>query len=188
MSTDLVLVASSVIESFREKLISVFQGPSFGLTIAPVRTAKSAARVRSLITDAKSKGAKVTQLPTTETDSEDLIPATILENIDPTMSFYTEEAFGPLLGVIPFSSLVEAKRIIESSRFGLSSAIFTKNHFEGLRIAKSLKVGAVHINGATVHDESTLPHGGHGDSGWGRFGAGWGLEEFIHTKTIILNE
>ena len=51
-----------------------------------------------------------------------------------------------------------------------------------------MKVGAVHINGATVHDAPNLPHGGHGDSGFGRFGAHWGLLEFVQTKTIIINE
>ncbi|TVY15504.1 Salicylaldehyde dehydrogenase [Lachnellula arida] len=191
---DLVLVANSVMDAFREKLLSIFQGSAFDITISPVRMAKSAARIRGLVTDAESKGARVTELTTKSAtlehtvNQQDIIPATIIENMDTSMSFYSEEAFGPLLGIIPFSSQAEATQVIQGCPFGLSAAIFTRNHFSGLQMAKTLRVGAVHMNGATVHDESTLPHGGHGDSGWGRFGAGWGLEEFTHTKTVIMNE
>jgi acyl-CoA reductase-like NAD-dependent aldehyde dehydrogenase len=53
---------------------------------------------------------------------------------------------------------------------------------------KKMKISATHINGSTVHDESTLSHGGHGDSGWGRFGGDWGLLEFVHTRTVMMNK
>jgi acyl-CoA reductase-like NAD-dependent aldehyde dehydrogenase len=50
-----------------------------------------------------------------------------------------------------------------------------------------LDTGAVHVNSSTVHDEVSLPHGGRKDSGWGRFGATFGFDEFLQTKTVILH-
>ena len=193
MSTDIVLVEERVLEAFRKKLFHILENPAAEICATPVITSKSAQRIRELVEDAKSKGATVTEVPTTMIRSrvyspEDIIPATVIENLDSSMSLYSQEAFGPLVGIIPVSSQAEAAQIISKCTFGLSAAIFSTNHFACLNMVKRLQVGAVHINAATVHDESTLPHGGHGDSGWGRFGATWGLEEFLQTKTIILNK
>lgn len=54
----------------------------------------------------------------------------------------------------------------------------------GLRFARGIESGAVHINGMTVHDEPNLPHGGVKSSGWGRFNGSAGLEEFLVSKTV----
>lgn len=54
----------------------------------------------------------------------------------------------------------------------------------GLRFARGIESGAVHINGMTVHDEPNLPHGGVKSSGWGRFNGAAGLEEFLVSKTV----
>lgn len=81
----------------------------------------------------------------------------------------------------------QAVKIVNDSLYGLSGAIFSRNHMNALSLAKKIHTGAIHINSATVHDEPTLPHGGRKDSGWGRFGGHWGLEEFLQTKTIILH-
>jgi acyl-CoA reductase-like NAD-dependent aldehyde dehydrogenase len=153
-------------------------------------TSRSNFRIRQLLEDAKGKGAKLTEFPglrSTAYSADTIIPATIIEDLNDSMSFYHQEAFGPLVGFQPIASTTDAAQIINQCSFGLSASIFTKNHFAALKLAKCLRVGAIHVNGATVHDESTLPHGGHGDSGWGRFGAGWGLQEFAQTKTVILN-
>jgi acyl-CoA reductase-like NAD-dependent aldehyde dehydrogenase len=152
--------------------------------ISAVITQKSSSHVQSLINDAVTKGATVTS---GERMKSSVTPATIIEGLTPNMDFYTSESFGPLLGVVVFDHEEEALKLVNDCPFGLSAAIFTQNHLHALKMAKEMKVSAIHINGSTVHDEATLPHGGHGDSGWGRFGASWGLEEFLQTKTIILN-
>jgi acyl-CoA reductase-like NAD-dependent aldehyde dehydrogenase len=198
MSTDTVLVMESILSAFRDVLLSLLQDPATkGTFISSVVTPKSAARIEALLSDAGSKGAKLytaSEIPTKllvngDTSQEYIarISPTIIENMTPNMDLYTQESFGPLLSLTRIQSENEAVKIMNECRYGLSAAIFTKDHYKAIFMAKRLRVGAIHVNGATVHDESTLPHGGHGDSGWGRFGATWGLAEFVQTKTVILN-
>lgn len=67
---------------------------------------------------------------------------------------------------------------------GLASAVFTENLQRGLRIARQIETGAVHINSMSVHDEPSLPHGGAKKSGFGRFNGEEGLREWYRMKTI----
>ncbi|EED16271.1 aldehyde dehydrogenase, putative [Talaromyces stipitatus ATCC 10500] len=182
MSTDIVLVSRPILPEFRERLLSLLDNASSDVT--NVITQKSCSRLQSLLEDAESKGAVLTK---GTNKNKPPIPATLIEGLTPEMDFYHSESFGPLLGIMAFDKDEEALRIVNSCPFGLSAAIFTRNHFHGIQLARELNDGAIHINGSTVHDEATLPHGGRGDSGWGRFGAHWGLQEFLQTKTIILN-
>lgn len=115
---------------------------------------------------------------------------TVVEGVTPDMDIYSHESFGPLISLIPIETTDEAVAvaIVNECRYGLSAAVHSKDDYRALSLAKELQVGAVHINGATVHDESTLLHGGYRDSGWGRFGAGWGLAELVQTKTMVMNK
>jgi acyl-CoA reductase-like NAD-dependent aldehyde dehydrogenase len=73
--------------------------------------------------------------------------------------FYTE-SFGPTVSVMTVGSEEEALELANDTEYGLSAAVFTKDLQRGLRMAKLIESGAVHINGMTVHDETALPHGG----------------------------
>lgn len=195
MSTECVLADASIFPALRRNLLSIIQTPATAPVVSRIITMKSAARIRAILADAELKGATLhTALQNTNNTSAlfptgtAVIPATLVEGILPTMDLYGQEYFGPLLSIISVDSVEKVVSIVNECQYGLSAAIHTKNHYEALFFAKRLKVGAVHVNGATVHDESTLPHGGHGDSGWGRFGAGWGLSEFVHTKTVVFNK
>ncbi|RSL48540.1 hypothetical protein CEP54_012888 [Fusarium duplospermum] len=183
MSTDLVVVVQDVAEDFKAKLRQLLadrDGESFQLV-----GSKSIARTRALVADAEAKGAK--SISSTETLDVKAVPVTILEDIDPSMDFFRTESFGPCLGVVVVPDENEAIRVANSSDYGLSAAIWTKDHYKALEMARKLQVGAVHINYLTVHDEATLPHGGTKCSGFGRFGAEWGLAEFVETQTVIIN-
>jgi acyl-CoA reductase-like NAD-dependent aldehyde dehydrogenase len=110
-----------------------------------------------------------------------------MSGISSNMEFFEIESFGPLLGILTVEREEDIQAITQRFSYGLSSAIFSRNHHRALSFAKTLNSGAVHINSMTVHDEATLPHGGWGDSGWGRFGSRWGLEEFLQTKSVVFN-
>jgi acyl-CoA reductase-like NAD-dependent aldehyde dehydrogenase len=103
------------------------------------------------------------------------------------MDFWSQESFGPLLGLRAFDDEKEAVSLANESPYGLSGAVFSRNHMRALKLAKTLHTGAVHVNSSTVHDEVSLPHGGRKDSGWGRFGSTFGFDEFLQTKTVILH-
>jgi acyl-CoA reductase-like NAD-dependent aldehyde dehydrogenase len=199
MSTDTVLVAQSVFAEFRQALLSIIQDAQRAPEITPLITATAADRVRNLVDDAISKGATkhtifgssssstaMTDDPPRKSLAE--VPATLIEGVHRDMDISTQEAFGPLLCLVPIESTEAAINIMNACKYGLSSSIHTRSHYQALLLSKKMKVSATHINGSTVHDESTLPHGGHGDSGWGRFGGDWGLLEFVHTRTVMMNK
>jgi len=100
------------------------------------------------------------------------------------MEIYRTESFGPTVSLLPFSTEAAALAVANDTEYGLSAAIFTKDLAAGLRIARQIETGAVHINNMTVHDEPNLPHGGAKKSGFGRFGGSVGLDEFQRSKTI----
>lgn len=183
MSTDLVFALSDIADSLIPGILSHLE------TIKDAHTVISPAskqRLQGLVDDARAKGAIIHQanIPGLQ-DAQ--FPATVIEGLSPDMGFFSAESFGPLVGIVRVQTETEAMELIQRSTYGLSAAIFTKSHFKALKLAESVRAGAIHVNGMTVHDEATLPHGGQGESGWGRFGAKWGIEEFLQTKTVILN-
>ena len=186
MSTDLVLVDESVMDNFRieiTKNLANRSGMKFRLM-----GSKSPSRIRTLISDATAKGSSI-QFSSdldAETDSP-LIPITVFDSVNASMAYFRQESFGPCIGIVSIADETDAVRIVNESGYGLSASIWTRDHYRALNLARKLLVGAVHINSLTVHDEPTLPHGGTGLSGFGRFGAEWGLEEFCETQTVILN-
>lgn len=183
MSTDLVYVTETTAPALTKALISRLQSTTEKPRLI---TPASKTRLNGLLADARSKGATIHQLyPVNDSASE--FPPTIIENLTPDMAFYTTESFGPILGIIRSPSESHAMDLTKQATYGLSAAIFTTSHFRALKLAGEMRVGAVHVNSMTVHDEPTLPHGGVGESGFGRFGAKWGIEEFLETRTVVLN-
>ncbi|KAJ5406406.1 Aldehyde dehydrogenase N-terminal [Penicillium sp. CMV-2018d] len=75
----------------------------------------------------------------------------------------------------------------EQATYGLSVSIISSNHCHALKLSGSIKAGDIHVNSMTLHDEPTLPHGGYGESGWGRSGSQWGIKEFMQAKTVTLH-
>ncbi|RGP70034.1 hypothetical protein FSPOR_4326 [Fusarium sporotrichioides] len=186
MSTDLVLVERDVVDEFRTELSKRVRNKN-GSTFQLVDP-RSQARVQALISDAKAKGSHTQSTANSmQQMSPHLLPITLLESVDESMDFLRTESFGPCLGIVAVSDESEAVKIVNDGDYGLSAAIWTRDHYRGLQLARCLQVGAVHINSSTVHDEATLPHGGTKLSGFGRFGAEWGLKEFVETQTVIMN-
>lgn len=177
MSTDLTWVHNSVMPEFlsiiRSKIASISCSE-----VTKVVNSKSDSRIKALVDDARLKGANVVAGSG---------GAAIIEHVTTEMDFWTTESFGPLVGVRGFDEEFEFVAGVNGSDYGLSAAIFTKSHFTGFNLGRTLNVGAVHINAMTVHDEPTLPHGGYKSSGYGRFGGHWAFEEFLQIKTIVTN-
>ncbi|KAL4935535.1 hypothetical protein BDV06DRAFT_126680 [Aspergillus oleicola] len=191
MATDRILVHSSIAPAFVDALKSALQSMADPLSEPPtlVNTA-SKARVQRLIKSALEAGAHVihgasaTDFDATEKDSEVRMPPVLLGGVKEDMAVWQDEAFASLAACMVFDSDEEAIRITNSSGYGLSAAVFTEDLRKGLAMAKKIQSGAVHINSMTIHDEPVLPHGGVKNSGWGRFNASAGLEEFLVTKSV----
>lgn len=187
MCLDNVYVHDSIYDKFTEALVTVAKefaaSPDMKLG---QRDKAGAEKVSRLVSDAIDKGASVlfgeVSAPTT-TESSPLI----LENVTPDMSINTEETFGPVLALFKYQDVEEVITNVNKSKYGLKGSIWSTDTLKALSLARKMDFGGVHINGSTVHDEATLPHGGVKLSGWGRFNSMWGVDEFTFTKTITLN-
>ncbi|KAJ6134574.1 Aldehyde dehydrogenase N-terminal, partial [Penicillium sp. IBT 18751x] len=188
MATDRILVHSSIASAFTEALKSSLATGRDSSALPPtlVNTA-SKARVEALVSSAVAAGAHFIS-GSTETHVPDdagvrLAPA-ILGGVKEDMAVWQEEAFASVAACMAFETEEEAIRLANSSGYGLSASVFTEDLRRGLAMAKKIQSGAVHINSMTIHDEPVLPHGGVKNSGWGRFNAAEGLNEFLSTKSV----
>ncbi len=110
------------------------------------------------------------------------IKPTIFSNVTNGMEISKKEIFGPVLSIIPFESEDEAIKITNDTEYGLGNYLQTEDHTKAKRVAKKLRSGTVYINGNGA--DSGTPFGGYRQSGNGREGGVWGLEEFLEVKTI----
>ncbi|WP_158978732.1 NAD-dependent succinate-semialdehyde dehydrogenase [Cellulophaga sp. L1A9] len=110
-------------------------------------------------------------------------PATILADLKPGMEGFDNELFGPVASVIKAKDEQEAIALANNSQFGLGSGVFTSNLERGERIALQLEAGSSFVNKLVVSDPR-LPFGGVKNSGYGRELSGYGIREFVNTKSV----
>ncbi|KAI0912881.1 Aldehyde/histidinol dehydrogenase [Ustulina deusta] len=183
MSTERIIVHKKVSEAFQGKLRDAVSKmwPDALVHI----NAQAVEKNKRLMQDAASKGASILngEINAEESSNTRLRPVVIAQ-VTPDMDIYKQEAFGTTVSLLEVESEEEALRIANDTEYGLSSAVFTEDLRTGLRFAKNIETGAVHINNMSVHDEAALPHGGAKASGYGRFNASAGLDEYLRTKTV----
>ena len=110
------------------------------------------------------------------------VKPTIFTDVSNDMRIAKEEIFGPVLSIIPFENENEAVSIVNDTSYGLGNYVQTKDKDKARRVAKKFRSGGVYINGNSA-DPGT-PFGGYRQSGNGREGGNWGLEEYLEVKTI----
>jgi acyl-CoA reductase-like NAD-dependent aldehyde dehydrogenase len=111
---------------------------------------------------------------------------TVVADVTPQMSVFRDELFGPVAAVIKASDPEHALKLANDTAYGLSSAVLTNDLQLAMKFALELEAGMVHVNGPTVHDEVTVPFGGVKDSGNGREGGRWSMDELTETKWITI--
>ncbi|KAL7411016.1 protein Vdh [Mrakia frigida] len=194
MCTERAIVVESVYDEF--ELIIRGKGKELAAALADsTKTAVGemevagegpARKVRGLVEDALAKGATnlTDDLVSLEDHHASKVQPVLLSGVTSDMKIYFEESFGPALSLIKATSTAHAVEIANSSQYGLSSSIWSKDIMTALSVARSLECSAVHLNSTTVHDESSLPHGGHKSSGSGRFNGSYAIQSFTQTKTV----
>ena len=191
MATERVLVHSSIVDKFITVLEQELAGMSTTAIGEPALISPVAdSRFRELISDATEKGAIVLNKgpSSTTTNKQDdrnvALRPVILTGLTSDMSLYHTESFGPVLTLHTFNTEEDALRLANDTEYGLAGAIFTQDLGLALRVAKRYTTGAVHVNAMSIHDEAILPHGGVKGSGWGRFNANEGIDEWLRTKVV----
>ena len=189
MSTERIVVVDAIADDFlakfKTKVDQLAVGdPTEGKTpLGAVVHQKSVDHVESLIADAIEKGA--TRLCGSDANGV-LMPANVVSELTPEMRIYSEESFGPVVGVIRAADEEEAIKIANDSEYGLSAAVFTRDIARGLQVAKRIKSGICHVNGPTVQDQAQIPFGGVKNSGYGRFGGKAGIDAFTELRWITV--
>ncbi|BAY09115.1 aldehyde dehydrogenase family protein [Calothrix sp. NIES-2098] len=115
-----------------------------------------------------------------------MLPPHVFVDVNNQMSVAREEMFGPLASIIKVRDEAEALQVANDTEYGLSSAVFTRDEGRGLRFALGMEAGMTHINDQTVNDLPNAPFGGEKNSGIGRFGGNWAIEEFTTDHWITV--
>ncbi|MDH2234899.1 aldehyde dehydrogenase [Pigmentiphaga sp. GD03639] len=189
MSTERLVVDDAIADAFAARFAAKAASLPAGdprrddVVLGAVVTPEAIQRIRRLIDDAVSKGAKLIAGGGIEGN---IMAATVLDKVTPAMEIYGEESFGPVVCIVRVSGTEEAIRVANDSEYGLSSAVFGRDIARAMEVAKHIESGICHINGPTVHDEAQMPFGGVKASGYGRFGGKAGINEFTELRWITV--
>ena len=112
--------------------------------------------------------------------------ATVLTNVNPTMKVCCEEIFGPVVTISPYTKLQDAFNLMNDSPFGLQAGIFTHNIDIMYQAYSNLEVGAVLVNEIPTFRADHMPYGGIKQSGLGREGVRYAIEELTEPKLLIV--
>ena len=195
MSTERVIVHSSIADGFKKALVDRVQKVTWGnhhevpdVSMSGLYTPASCMRIVNLVKESITQGATLlTGEPTISGPNMSILPAMVLDKITPEMSIFHKETFGPIICLTECSSDEEAVELANNSDFSLCASVFSQDVMRALDVARQVRGGSVHVNGPSVYIEPTLPNGGTGGaSGYGRFGGVAGVEEFTEKKIISL--
>jgi acyl-CoA reductase-like NAD-dependent aldehyde dehydrogenase len=185
-----VLVEQPVYDEYVERALKEAEGWRVGdpraetTKVGPLVNEKAAARVHELVEDAVDKGARL--LAGGGLDNAYHEP-TVLADVPLDADIVWEETFGPILTILPVADLDTAVDVANRSRYGLDSAVFTSNLDSAWRTARALECGQVTINDAPAHGVGHFPFGGRKpDSGIGREGLGYSIDECTVLKTVVM--
>lgn len=187
--TNRVYVHESIKDTFQEKLteaaskLKLGNGMEDGVDIGPLINREAVEKVDEQVTDAVKKGAEITYGG--NNPSGLYVEPTVIINAADDMLCMHEETFGPLVPVTTFCEEEEVIKRANNSPFGLAAYVFTENISRAIRISEKLEYGIVGLNDGAP-SASQAPFGGFKESGLGREGGYYGIEEYLETKYISL--
>ena len=186
-----VYVQEGVYDEFVEKFtaavreLKVGRGEETGVNIGPMISTSAVEKVEELLEDAKGKGAHVEEGGSRHSLGGLFYQPTVVSGVTADMAFATEEIFGPIAPVFKFSTEEEVIRLANATEFGLASYFYARDLGRVFRVAEELEYGMVCVNDGILSTE-VAPFGGVKESGIGREGSKYGIDEFIEIKYITL--
>ncbi len=152
--------------------------------MGPMIRERDAERVHAWIQDAVAGGAR---LITGGTREGTLHAPTVVADVDPGMRISCDEIFGPAIAVSRFDDIDSAIAVANDTNYGLSAAIFTENINWALQYAQQVNSGNIHINWGTQWRADLMPYGGFKESGMGKEGPRYAVEEMTETKMVVIH-
>jgi succinate-semialdehyde dehydrogenase / glutarate-semialdehyde dehydrogenase len=185
-------VAGSIADEFAQKLadrmgaLKLGRGTESDVTVGPLIDDSQQQKVKELVDDAVSKGGEVVVGGSIPDGRGYFYEPTVIRNISDDARVLKEEIFGPVAPVKDFSDEDEAIAAANDTEFGLVAYVFTRDIKRALRVCEGLETGMVGLNQGMVSNVGA-PFGGVKQSGLGREGGHWGIEEFLETKYVAIN-
>ena len=189
ISVQRVFVHAPIYEGFRERFLEHVRAhirwgdPRQRQTVVgPMIEPAAVERIRGWINDATKKGARI--LLGGQVHGAFLEP-TVVENVDPRLDLCAKEVFAPVVTIHSYERFDEALAGVNDSAFGLQVGVFTQNLQRAMQAFGSLDVGGVLVNQVPTFRVENMPYGGVKDSGFGREGIRYAMEEMTETKSLI---
>jgi succinate-semialdehyde dehydrogenase/glutarate-semialdehyde dehydrogenase len=185
-------VQSGIYDAFARKLaakvsaMKVGDGFEQGVNAGPLITQKAVAKVEEHIADAVSKGAEVAVGGEPDAKGGLFFQPTILTGVTADMKIAREETFGPVAPLFKFDTEDEVIELANATEFGLASYFYAKDLSKVMRVAEALEYGMVGINTGLISTEAA-PFGGIKQSGQGREGSKYGIEDYLEIKYLCLS-
>ncbi|WP_028584773.1 NAD-dependent succinate-semialdehyde dehydrogenase [Desulfogranum mediterraneum] len=187
-----ILVQEEIYDAFAEKLAAAVggnlvlgNGMDEGVTTGPLIDETAAENVLAIIEDAVEKGAQVILGGGQPALGGSFVEPTILTRVDETMRVYREEIFGPVAPLFAFSTEEEAIAMANDTEFGLAAYFYARDIGRIWRVSEALEYGIVGINEGIISNE-TAPFGGVKESGNGREGSKYGLDDYLEIKYLCM--
>jgi succinate-semialdehyde dehydrogenase / glutarate-semialdehyde dehydrogenase len=186
-----LLIQDSVYDRFATRLTEAVKklkpapGGEPGATQGPLIDDRAVEKVEQHISDATSKGARVLVGGRRHALGGRFFEPTILTDVTPAMMVAREETFGPVAPLFRFASEAEAIRLANDTEFGLAAYFYGRDVGRIWRVAEALEYGIIGINTGIISTE-VAPFGGMKESGIGREGSKYGLEEFLEVKYLCI--
>ncbi|MBE2165897.1 NAD-dependent succinate-semialdehyde dehydrogenase [Acinetobacter oleivorans] len=186
-----IYVHDNIYQAFAEKFVQEVQkfkvgnGLEDGVQIGPLINEKAVLKAQQLIDDAVSKGAKVACGGKQHALGQTFYEPSVLTNVDRTMEIVQEEIFGPVAPLIRFIDEADVVAQANDTIFGLAAYVYSENISRLWRVSEQLEYGMVGMNATAISNE-VVPFGGVKQSGVGREGSKYGLEEFMTIKYMCL--
>ncbi len=167
--------------------LKVGDGLEQGTSTGPLIDIKAVEKVESHIQDAVAKGARVVVGGGRHANGGNFFEPTVLADVTPEMIVSKEETFGPLAPVYRFESDEDVVKMANDTEFGLAAYFYTRDIGRVWKVAEQLEYGIVGINSGLISTE-TAPFGGMKESGIGREGSKYGIDEFVEVKYLCMGD
>jgi aldehyde dehydrogenase (NAD+) len=190
ISVQRVLVASEVYDDFAARLTKQVESLKVGdpmdptVDVGPVIQAQEVERIQGWVDEAVSQGAQVL---TGGTGEGPIFQPTLIADVKPEMKVCREEVFGPVVTISPYQTFDDALKSVNDSKYGLQAGVFTNDISRAMDAHRTLEVGGVIINDVSAFRADQMPYGGSKDSGFGREGLRFAMEEMTEQRIMVLS-
>ncbi len=191
ISVQRIFVQRAIYDDFREGLVAFIKDKikagdprDRAVVVGPMISPDACAKVKKWVDEAMAGGAKA--LTEIKVEQGNLLHPVLLENVPKDSAISCEEAFAPVAVLQPYDSYEEALALVNASLYGLQAGVFTPNLKKAMQAFETIEAGGVLINQVPTFRVENMPYGGIKDSGFGREGVRYAMEEMTEPRSLII--